>query len=59
MYDPVSFQPQVPDVDLRRMGAGLGKMIGGVWFPTAAFTVRWVDGRVESIMVTVQGFAKP
>jgi len=57
--DPVRSQPQVTEVELRRMGETMENMIGGVWFPTAAFGAIWIDGWVESVLVDVQGFSKP
>ena len=30
--DPVRSQPQVPGVELRRMGEAMEEVIGGVWF---------------------------
>ena len=56
--DTVKCQPQVPDVDLRRMGEASENMICGVWFTTTAFRTSWIDRWVESVLVPVQGFAK-
>ena len=41
------------------MGEAMEEVIGGVWFPTAAFGASWIDGWIESVLVAVQGFAKP
>ena len=57
--DPVRSQPQVQDVELRRMGEAMEEVIGGVWFPTAAFGASWIYGWVDQVLVAVQGFAKP
>ena len=57
--DPFRSQPQVPDVELRRMGEAMEEMICGVWFPTAAFRASRIDGWIESILVAIQGFAIP
>ena len=56
--DPVRSQPQVPDVELRRMGEAMEEVIGGVWFPTTAFRASLIDGWIESILIAVQCFAK-
>ena len=57
--DAVMSQPLFPDVELRRIGEAVEKMISCEWFPTAAFGANWIDEWVESILVAVQGFAKP
>ena len=36
LCDPVRSQPEVPDVELRRMSEAMEEVISGVWFPTAA-----------------------
>ena len=53
--DPVRSQPQVSDVELRRVGEAMEEVIGGVWFPTGAFGASWIDGWIESVLVAVQG----
>ena len=40
-------------------GEAMVEVISGVWFPTAAFGASWTNGWVESVLVAVQGFAKP
>ena len=40
--DPVRPQPQVTDVELRRVGEATEEVGGGVWFPTVAFGTRWM-----------------
>ena len=59
--DPVRSQPQVPDVELRRMGEAMEEVISGVRFPTAAFRASWTYGWVESVLVVTKSFheAKP
>ena len=42
--EPVSSEPEVTDVELRRMDEAIDGMIGGVWFPTAAFGVSCREG---------------
>ena len=57
--DPVRSQPQVPDVELRKIGEAMEEVISGVWDPTAAIGSSWIDGWFESILVALQGFVKP
>ena len=41
--DPVRSQPEVPDVELRRVGETTEEVVGRVGFPTAAFGTGWVN----------------
>ena len=45
--DPVRSQPDVTDVELRRMGETMKVMICGVLFPLAAFRTRWIVGLMD------------
>ena len=57
--DPVRSQPEVPGVELRRVGEATEEVVGGVGFPTAAFGAGWIYCWVDTVLIAVQGFAVP
>ena len=57
--ESIRSQPEVTDVEIRRMDEAMEEIINGAWFPTAAFGASWIYGWVESVLVAVRGFAKP
>ena len=56
--DPVRSQPEVTEVEFRRMGEEMEEMIVSVWFPTVAFGASWIHGWAESGSAAVLSFEK-